>query len=87
MRTDKELLELVLEHSGMIKSGICICLFNMLVADIICYGEYSRLYEFIHKHRPKPNEKFYCDKYGEYFWKRGDKKIRVKWLKYQIEQL
>ena len=86
MRTNKEILKLLLENIDRLRTGLC-GLANKL--ETITYHEYWNITTYITTHRPKKGSKLYG--HGpdtgndEYYWKKGDKESRARWLKYHIK--
>jgi hypothetical protein len=83
MRTTKELLELMLlgiVDNGFFRIGLCGLVDRLYYNHIIDNEEYLRLYAFVKSNPPK---KTYDD---IWYWKPGNLKPRIVWLKKHIEK-
>ena len=92
MRTIKELLQLLLIHFETSKqqiAGLCDGCWDLVRDKIIEPEEYRELVRFIRNNRPKWYSIHYCysQKDRMYWWKIGNRKPRIKWLKSQIKKL
>jgi len=87
MRTIKELLELMLEiRNRRMRFGLCVVasdLYNMMVITKI---EYLRLQKYIDDNRPKNLYNWFGLHHTSFYWKPGDRKPRIKWIKKHIKK-
>lgn len=83
MRTNKKLLELMLENQQLFDKGLCHWTSNM-VFTIITFDEKKKLDEYIFENKPIT---FYRMLNAAYWWKRGDIKPRIKWIEKHIKKL
>jgi len=91
-RSTNELLKILLDNIDyVIGGGLCGISYLLALRGTITNEERDDLLEYIHSHRPK-NYYYYLDNlmfnknYG-FYWKRGKKKPRIKWIKQQIREL
>lgn len=95
MKTDKELLTLLLETVKKHLSpetilGLCACINDMHYGGVIDIRDCFRLHALIGKARPTPiTFRYWWVKifYPRYYWKPGSKAPRIRWLKQQIKKL
>ena len=82
MRTTKELLEVMLlaMDNNLFRRGLCGLADRLYNDHNMGSEEYLRLYAFVKQNPPK---KKYSDLW---YWKPGNSKPRIKWLKEQIEK-
>lgn len=79
MRTDKELLKIVINNiDKYFKDGLCRTFCNIAAFKIISWKEAGRLEYLIVKEFGKS----YC-----YIWPKGNKRLRIEWLEQQIKKL
>jgi hypothetical protein len=83
-RTIKELLQLMLEHQGLFRDGLCYWARILYYTDKITFEEHSALYKYINENRPKNLSWFFR---SAYYWKYGNIKPRIKWIKKHIARL
>lgn len=90
-RTIKELFEVMLENQNHFRCGICAWITDLRLFELINYEEGIILKEYIKNNRPS---KFYSWEVfiqhitkNTYYWKFGNLKPRVKWIKKQIKKL
>ena len=82
MRNIKELLQLVLFDINYLESGLCNLVGQLYCRNIITFDEVKLLKIYIYNHRPNN----YHKKIGNlFYWKLGEKKPRIAWLKRQIK--
>ena len=81
-RTIKELLQLMLEHQELFTSGLCTWKFELWVKSLITFDEYLLLGVFVDANRPSKYSLLYA-----YYWKPGNIKPRIKWIKKHIARL
>lgn len=80
MRTKKELLQILLDNIGRLKTGLCLLASNLMQADVVTLEEWNVISNHISDYW------FYANtKVGGYYWEKGNKEIRAEWLKEQIE--
>ena len=87
MKTIKELLELMLENQQYFKKGLCVWVEKMYLEDIFTPFEYRKLQNYIDSNKPTFFESpFYSfGGFGSYYWKKGNIKPRLKWIKKYIK--
>ncbi len=92
MRSIKELLELMLDNKDFFRSGLCQWNNSLYARDIITLDERKILSNYIVSNRPPFYDSvnmFYHtirrhDPTGYYYWKDGEIKPRIKWIKKHI---
>jgi hypothetical protein len=89
MRTEKELLQLMLERQDKFAKGLCLWTELLFCSNIITYVEYSLLREYINNNRPSMFSSLsaFKNRRGGYYWNKGDITPRIKWINKQIEKL
>jgi hypothetical protein len=91
MRTTKELLELMLKHKDLFKTGLCFWALTLFARDVISKNEYDSLCEYITNNRPDyfswTNYVKGYDKRGGYYFPSGEIKPRIYWIKTHIKRL
>jgi len=100
MRTDKELIQILLENINLISDvkGLCFLITALLYKDIISINESKRLNEIINKYIVNKNtiKVFFVDKrrvkssqmyYSDYFFPPREIEPRKKYLEYLLEVL
>jgi hypothetical protein len=86
-RNIKELLQLMLDNQDLFKEGLCSWLGELyFIKNKISYKEYNLLYDYIYKNAPFPY-KINIFSARAYYWKKGDIKPRIKWLKKHINKI
>lgn len=95
-KTIKQLLQLMLDHSGTISKknnyGLCAVLKELSYDDIITSKEKDKAYKYIADNRPKKvyypwrggTTKTYSN--AVYLWEHGVKAPRINWLKKHIKK-
>ena len=83
-RTIKELLQLMLKHQELFNSGLCYWVRDLFWDSKITEEERNILDMYIQKNRPK---NLYWLIEDPYYWKLGNIKPRIKWIKKHIERL
>lgn len=78
IRSKKELLNVMLQHPEEFNSGLCDWIHNLFMRDIIEIEEHTILLETIRNNRPILKRKY------DYYWKSGDIKPRISWIKRQL---
>lgn len=90
MRSIKELLELMLKHKDMFRTGLCFWAVRLYDRDIISMDEYNSLDEYIDNNRPDyfswTNFVKGYDKMGAYYFPSGKIKPRIYWIKKHIKK-
>jgi hypothetical protein len=88
-RTIKELLQLMLEHQELFESGLCNWKNELCFKSLMTIDEYVSLGFFIAKNRPSKYSSIsaYKNRHFAHYWKSGDIKPRIKWIKKHIERL
>jgi hypothetical protein len=89
MRTEKELLKLMLERQDQFAKGLCLWVTLLNWSGIITYDECCLLEEYIHNNRPSMFSSLsaFKNRRGYYYWNKGDITPRIKWINKQIEKL
>lgn len=87
MRTNKELLQLLLDNIYLLRTGLCGVASRLNNSDVITYSEYYKIKDYISNNRPTQGSKLYDSTQvtEAYYWKQEDKEPRVRWLKYHIK--
>ena len=84
MRTNKELLQVFLDNQNLFKCGLCEWVRELYHNFLISEKEKFYLYNLINNNRPffiRIKDILSCRKRTCYYWKIGDIKPRIKWLK------
>jgi hypothetical protein len=86
MRTNKELLKVLLANIDKLKHGLCLLAIELKHTDIITTDEHFKISDYIYKNRPKKTSKLYDPEWTRlaWYWPIGAKTPRVRWLKYHI---
>ena len=87
MRTIKELLQLMLDNEQLfIRYGLCAWSRDLYYNNIITIQEFARLANYIGNNRPSQFSSIgaFFHYRDVYYWKKGDIKPRIKWLKKHI---
>lgn len=92
MRSIKELLELMLDNKDLFNTGLCDWTLKLYLLDIISDEECYLLRQYIISNRPSLYNNFRMfyhtilrdDPESHFYWKRGDIKPRIKWIKKHI---
>jgi hypothetical protein len=89
MRTEKELLQLMLERQDQFAKGLCIWIDLLNWSGIITYDELKLLLDYIDHNRPSKFSSLsaFKNRRGKYYWNKGDITPRIKWINKQIEKL
>lgn len=89
MRTEKELLQLMLEHQDKFSTTLCALNNSMFLDNIITINECLMLHLYIKDNRPSMFSSLsaFKNRRGEYYWNKGDITSRIKWINKQIEKL
>jgi len=81
MRTEKELLQLLLDNIDKLETGLCyLTYFLWVYHNSISYDEKQKITLYIELKAPKKRKD--C-----FHWKPNEKQPRIEWLKSQIEKL
>lgn len=89
MKPTKELLQLLLDNIEYLTHGLCNLATDLYLKDKMNKLELSLISFYIMSHRPSclsSLEAFRKSNSG-FFWDIGNKKPRIKWLKYHIKKL
>lgn len=90
-RTIKQLLQLMLEHQELFvgEIGLCHWNFTLYTESLITFKERCLLKDFIDNNRPSKYSSMdaFNDRYRMFYWKSGDIKPRIKWIKKHISRL
>jgi hypothetical protein len=89
MRTEKELLKLMLWNQENFVKGICGWIFSLNCHGIITKDECILIMDYIAHNRPSKFSSLsaFKNRRGAYYWNKGDITPRIKWIKKQIEKL
>jgi hypothetical protein len=89
MRTEKELLKLMLWNQENFVKGLCGWIFSLNCSNIITNYELNLLMDYIDHNRPSMFSSLsaFKNRRGGYYWNKGDIKPRIKWINKQIEKL
>jgi len=84
MRTIKELLEVLLENIDEINGlGLCKLVSTLYYSQMVSLDEFYLVKRYIGEHKPENlHTRFGC----VFYWTRGRKSPRIKWLKKHIEK-
>ncbi len=83
MRTNKELLELMLENQQDFHTGLCQWILSMFMRDRITTDEYYELKDYLKQNKPIT----FHGIFSAFWWRVGDIKPRIKWIKKHIKKL
>jgi len=83
MRTNKELLELMLENQQNFHSGLCAWIISMYLRGIITTEEYYEFKKYLNQNKPITFHRIF----SAFWWKQGDINPRIKWIKKHIKKL
>jgi hypothetical protein len=88
-RTIKELLQLMLEHQELFVSGLCQWTYALEYMYLITSDEKIILRYFINHNRPSKYSSIGAFKNRDrmFYWKSGNIKPRIKWIKKHIARL
>jgi len=81
MRTEKELLELMLQYQVYFQTGMCNWVERFYAFDLIDESEYKLLYNYIQNHEPEETNDIL------YWWPVGELQPRIDWINEQIKLL
>lgn len=90
MKTEKELLHLILDNKHLFIMGLCHCVYKLLEKDIIDDEEFYMLKAFIDDNRKTPIlsiSDWWYKRNDCYYWKKNKITPRINWIKYQIKRL
>ena len=91
VRTQKELLEVMLANIGSLRSGLCFLSSELFTQGIITFDEHIVMGNYIKYHKPSIfsswNAFIHDCSRSPYYWSRGDVEPRIKWLKQHIKKL
>ena len=88
MRTIKELLQVMLDNKGEFECGLCNWVTKIFHKGKIDIDEYDLLTCYIEENRPSKWSSLsaYLSRNSCYYWKKGDIKPRLKWIKKHIKK-
>lgn len=86
MKTNKEILKLMLNHIHLLESGLCGLVYIICRLQVITANEDIKALEYIKRNRPKTKSKLADPSRlnTHYYWELGKVEPRVRWLKYHI---
>jgi hypothetical protein len=84
MKSNKEILELMLENQHLFKAGLCQWAFDTCIKNNISMKEYDNIDWYIYKNRPMNLRTLFNT---TYYWYPRDKSPRIKWIKKHIKKL
>jgi hypothetical protein len=89
VRTQKELLEVMLANIGSLRSGLCFLNGELFTQRIINYQEHVIINGYIRNNKPSMFSSWnaFINSNSGFYWSRGDVKPRIKWLKQHIKKL
>ena len=88
-RTEKELLEVMLERIRIATTGLCHFNDQLYIRGIITNNEHTIISDYIKNNRPSKFSSWnaYCNCRSNWYWTSGKVKYRIKWLKQHIKKL
>jgi hypothetical protein len=88
-RTEKELLEVMLEHIRMATAGLCFLNDQLFTRRIITDEEHKVIYAYIKNNRPSKFSSWnaFRKRYSLWYWTSGKVEYRIKWLQHHIKKL
>jgi hypothetical protein len=89
VRTQKELLEVMLTNIGSLRSGLCFLSSELFTQGIITFDEHIVIGNYIKYNKPSIFSSWnaFWNAGSRFYWTRGDVEPRVKWLKQHIKKL
>ena len=89
MRTDKQILELMLEHKDLLQSGLCSFTLKLQGIKFITNEKYHLINDYINSNRPNKFSSIdaFLHRDSAYYWWPGRKSPRIKWIKQHIKKL
>jgi len=87
-RSIKELLELTLENEQYFVGGLCGWFENLYRSHLIVFEEWNKLQNYADNNKPSIYSSVdrFIHRNTTYWWKRGDIKPRIKWIKKHIKK-
>lgn len=85
MRTEKELLQVLLDNMDLLKTGLCGLSLCLYLKDIIDDKEYELIETYIKEYAPK--RYLFEGIESDFNWEAGEKQPRIDWLNEQINKL
>lgn len=82
MRTVKELLQLMLDNENLFCNGLCSWVNQLEFKTYINDQELTLLSQYIYDNKPFTLHDIFSN--DCYYWKKGDIKPRIKWIKHHI---
>jgi hypothetical protein len=88
-RSIKQLLQVMLANQDLFKTGLCNWAVQLEIWSIISEKEEIFLKQYIWKNRPSKwlSVDAFKRRNDTYYWKYGDIKPRIKWIKKHIKKL
>lgn len=88
MKTDRELLQIMLDNEQHFCYGLCYWAVNLYYHDILSEDEYHKLDSYILENLPRFTwYKIFHQFENGYCWKKDDIAPRIKWIKAQLKKL
>jgi hypothetical protein len=85
MKTEKELLELLLDNISLMgKFGLCSIAIGLSIQNKISHEELRKIIEYIKQNKPVNLHTIFNN---VFYWTKGRKYPRIKWLKKHINNL
>ena len=85
MRTEKELLQVLLDNMDKFETGLCLLSGALQRGKIITMTEEFSIFRYIEGNAPKMNYNKVI--LSVYKWPKGEKQPRIDWLNEQIQKL
>lgn len=87
MRSIKELLEIMLDNQQDFSQGLCSWVSSLRYEQKINHIEFVLLRNYIGNNRPNRFSSIgaYKNRSSSFYWKRGDIKPRIEWIKKHIK--
>lgn len=89
MRTEKQLLEVMLSNMHLLLGGLCYLNDRLYTHKLITDDEHAVIYRYIRDNRPSKFSSWnaFWNRNKLFYWTRGNVKHRVKWLNKHIKKL
>ena len=89
MRTIKELLQVMLDNQQLFEEGLCKWIIRLFHNKLITATEFCHLTFYVRGNRPSKFSSIdaWQHRDAQYYWKFGDIKPRIKWIKQHIKKL
>ena len=85
MRSEKELLQVLLDNMDYFQTGLCRVITHLYLVDQIKYNELYLVRKYIRKNAPEMYDESGC--LSVFNWVKGEKQPRIDWLNEQIQKL